>query len=163
MGNSGEAKESFDVGPTAIDDPEIDPEQIMRGIREQILGTSTKHFNGERSYLASKRATYPDKPDDITYDLDLYHHLDRVNQGWSQIGTTIELEEGAFSRLPLLGNLWRMLRLKLHGPALFYANRVAEQQKAVNEEMVEILNQLQAANQEQQREINALREELNRL
>ena len=159
----GEAQEGFGDGPLAIDDPDIDPEQIMRGIRERITGLNVSISDDERSFPAFNGATYPDKPDDITYDLDLYHHLDLANQEWSRTGTTLEFRESAISRLPLLGDLWRNLQLKLQGPALFYANRVAERQMAINGEMVEVLNRLLAANQGQKREINALREELNQL
>jgi len=160
---SGEAQEGIGNALTAADDPEIDPERIMIEIREQISGIRKDLSFDDRSFPSFGAATYPDKPDDITYDLELYQHLNLVNQEWSQTGTTFDLKESAFSRLPILGDLWRALQLRMHGPALFYANRVAERQMAINGEVVEVLNRLVATSQGQQREINTLREELKKL
>lgn len=148
--------------PVAIEDKEIDPEQIMSVIRERLAYVrGDKAYDGQ-SYPAYGAATYPDKPDDILYDVQLYHHLDLANREQSQIGTNFDFKENAFSRLPIIGNLWRRLQMNLHGPALHYANRVAERQAVINGELVTVLNMLLADNQGQQREINALKEELKR-
>ncbi len=148
--------------PVAIEDTEIDPEQIMSVIRERLAYVRGDKANDGQSFPAYGASTYPDKPDDIPYDVQLYHHLDLVNREQSQNGTNFDFKESAFSRIPIIGKLWRRLQIKLHGPALHYANRVAERQAVINGEMVAVLNMLLSANQGQQREINALKVELKR-
>jgi hypothetical protein len=117
----------------------------------------------QQNQLTFGAATYPNKPDDISYDMALYRHLDLANIEHSQTGTTLDIRDSAISRVPIIGRLWRELQIWHQGPALFYANRVAERQAQINGQLVKILNTLLSANQEQQREINCLREELKHL
>ena len=151
---------SWDQGPIEITDSEIDPEQIMDEIRSQ-LNQSRMDVNQKQRTLPSFRgAVYPQKPDDIVYDITFYEILDEINQVKRQTGTTLDIRESSINRIPLIGRLWQKLQIQLHRPALFYANRAADRQAELNAQLVEILNKLYAANQEQQREINSLKDAL---
>ncbi len=149
--------------PAAIEDSLIDPEQIMSDIRERLTQFREDKAYDDHPLPSYGDATYPDKPDDIPYDMELYHHLDLANVKQSQTGTSLDIRDNAINRVPIIGSLWRSLQTKLHGPALYYANRAAERQALINGELVEVLNRLLASLQGQQREIDALKEELRRL
>jgi hypothetical protein len=152
-----------DQNPRPIEDFEVDPQKIMSEIQSRLRQSRRDAAPRQQSLPSFSPATYPDKPHDIPYDMALYQLLDLANADHSQTGTTLDIRESWLSRVPLLGGLWRDVQIRLHGPALFYANLVADRQAQINSQLVEILNKLLAANQEQQREINSLKDELKQL
>ncbi len=157
---------SIDEGkptPIPIEDFEVDPKEIMAEIQSKLLD-SGRLFEGEHPQLPPyHRTNYPEKPDDIPYDLGLYQLLDSIKQNLKLTGTELDIRESGFSRLPIIGRLWRKMQWMLHGPAHYYANRTAERQAEINGQVFQILSKLLAENQERQREIARLQEELEQL
>ncbi|MDX1416461.1 MAG: hypothetical protein R3293_19835, partial [Candidatus Promineifilaceae bacterium] len=103
--NSSDPIKDLSQIPIQEIDSDIDPEQILDAIRKRIVEAKAANSYDDHQFPAFGGITYPDKPDDIMYDLDLYRHLDWVNQEWSHTGTSYELGESAISRLPLIGKL----------------------------------------------------------
>lgn len=147
--------------PIPIDDPQIDPQQIMKDISAQLAHARDEALVRRGPEPIYKPGSYPEKPDDIPYDPHFYQFMDELKKGQIKTSTELDIRESAIGRLPLIGGIWKRLQISFHGPALFYANRVADRQAAINTQFFEAISKLVAANQEQQREILRLREALN--
>jgi hypothetical protein len=143
-----------------IHDPEIDPEAIMATIRSRI-----QERRQEGGYIRLQFSTFggsmlPDRPDDISYDPELFDHLELVNEQYTMVPTEPDLQPSPAKRVPILGPIWAMIREQAHGLVLFYTNRTASHQTGINQEIISILNGLMALNIDQQRRIEKLENEL---
>ena len=138
--DSGREKEDL----LEVHDEEVDPLKIMADIRAQI-----SRRRGE--------AGYP------SHDSDLLQSLERVNEICEQTGVSLETADTPAMRIPLFGRLWATLRRQAHALVIFYVNRGAARQTEINRELVGIINRLAARSQVQERQLEALREEVARL
>ena len=161
--NSGSSVDLPDDNLIEFHDAEIDPRQIMADIRDRIQQRRAEIGYGTTRFPTFSGATFPGRPTDIPYDPDLYHHLERVNKIYFEFETEPELLASPATRIPILGNLWGLIRRHAHTLTLFYTNRAIRQQTNVNRHMVSALNLLTVAWQEQQRTILALQEEIESL
>jgi hypothetical protein len=105
----------------------------------------------------------PEPPDDLPYSPDLYHHLRNVNDLYAEVETESVLAPSPATRIPVLGQIWKLIREQAHGLVLFYVNRSVAHQVNVNRHLVSVLNQLTLQNQEQARQIAALEAQLKAL
>jgi hypothetical protein len=147
-----------------IHDPEIDPQALMAEIRRR-LRQRREELGYDRRVFPTFGATVPmpEPPADIKHAPNLYHHLRQANKLYGDAETTPVLAASPATRVPVLGPLWRLIRAQAHGLVLFYVNRAVAQQFSVNRYLVNVLNELTAASQEQQRTIERLESELERL
>ena len=89
----------------------------------------------------------------------LEHHLRQANQ-MSPLPTTPVLATSPATRIPLLGNLWQLVRRQFHELILFYVNRAASHEIMVDNHIISTLNELTRVIQAQQEEIERLRDEI---
>jgi len=145
-----------------IQDPEIDPAQIMEQIRGRIRQRREELGYPQLEFPTFGAAAYPGEPEDEEFDRDLYYHLRKANDLYYQIGVEPSLAPSPAAQLPILGRLWRQVRQEAHNLVLFYVGKLARQQLAVNRHTVSALNRLTAQLQEQQRKLQVLREQVER-
>ena len=146
-----------------IRDPEIDAQEIVAEIRDKI-DRRRKELGYEHMIFPSFGAVvYPGRPGDIPYDPDLYHHLKLVNKLYTEVETQPALEASPALRIPVVGQLWQLIRREAHNMVLFYVNRSINHEIAVHRHVISVLNLLTAENQKLQRSILALSEELEQL
>ena len=146
-----------------IQDPEINPTEIMEQIRRRIQLRREKLGYPRQTFPTFGAAAYPGEPEGEEYDADLYYHLRQANAHYYELGVEALLVPSPRSRLPLLGWLWDRVRGEAHNLVLFYLNRLAQRQVTVNRHLVSTLNRMAVEIQEQQRRIQALEEEVQRL
>lgn len=146
-----------------IRDPDIDAREIMAEIRRRIRQRRAELGYETQQFPSYDGVVFPGKPDDIPYDVNLYHHLELVNKMYLEVETGALLAPSPATRLPILGRLWALVRSQAHNLVLFYVNRSLEHQTEVNRRLISVLNQLTAANQEQQRSILTLQEQIDQL
>jgi uncharacterized coiled-coil protein SlyX len=146
-----------------IHDPEIDPAQLMAEIRQRIEQRRQQAGYTPQRFPTFGGTTYPGRPLDIPYDPTLYHALELLNKSYAEAPTEAVVVPSPATRVPLLGNLWQLIRTQAHGLVLFYVNRAVKHELNVNRQIVSTLNLLTATVQEQQREIMALQAELEAL
>ena len=77
--------------------------------------------------------------------------------------TQPELAASSATRVPLLGRLWQLIRREAHNLVLFYVNRTVAHNTVTNRHVFSALNEAAALIEEQQAEIERLREELAQL
>lgn len=165
---STESLESYEEGTIPDDflvarEGDIDTRQLMNRIEKRVanrreeIGSDTMQFP---SYTA---VSYPGLPDGDQYDPNLYHHLRLANRLYSDIETSPVLESSPATRLPLVGRLWRLVRLHAHNLVLFYVNRAVSHDVVVNRHLVSVLNSLTEANRENQVTIRTLEDQLREL
>lgn len=143
-----------------IHDPEIDPARIMEQIRERIRRRREELGYPRRNFPTFGAAAYPGEPEGEEYDPDLYYYLRQANEHFYHLGVEVELVPSPRSRIPLIGPLWDRIRREAHHLVLFYVNKLAQRQIAVNRHLVSTLNRMVVQIQEQQQRIRALEEEL---
>lgn len=143
-----------------INDPEIDPATIMREIRERVRERRDALGADDRVFPKFGVAAYPEEPSDASYDPNLYHYLRLANENYAQIETDLILADSPATQVPVLGKLWGLIRRQMHELVQFYVNRAVTHQVTMDRYLVSVLNRLTAQNQEQAREIEALRAEL---
>lgn len=146
-----------------IHDPEIDPAQIMEQIRERIRRRREELGYPRQTFPTFGAAAYPGEPEGENYDADLYYHLRKANDLYHQIGVNVSLAPSPVTRLPILGRLWKLIRREAHNLVLFYVGKLAQQQVAVNKHMVSTLNRMAVQVQEQKRQLETLRADIERL
>lgn len=146
-----------------IHDPEIDPAQIMEQIRERIRRRREELGYPSKVFPTFGAAAYPEEPEGEEYDPDLYYHLRQANEHYYRLGIEPDLVPSPRSRIPLLGSLWDRVRREAHQLVLFYVNKLAQRQVTVNRHLVSTLNRMAVQIQEQQRQIQALQDELRKL
>ncbi len=146
-----------------IQDPEIDPAQIVEQIRERIRRRREELGYPRQRFPIFGAAAYPGEPEGEDYDADLYYYLRKANDLYYQIGVEAELMPSPATHLPILGSLWKRIRREAHNLVLFYLGKLAQRQATVNRHMVSTLNRMAVQLQEQQRQLRALRDELDQL
>lgn len=144
----------------AIDDPEIDPDAIMTEIRRRIVMRRQELGYDQRAFPSYGAAVYQGEPDDIPYDHNLHHFLRLANATFAEAETEPILVDSPALRIPVLGQLWSMIRRGAHNLVLFYVNRAVTHQTNVNSYLVGALNRLTAVVEDQQRTIQKLQSEL---
>lgn len=145
-----------------IDDPEIDPAEIVEEIRHRIE-RRREALGYPRDDLPSFGATaYPGEPEG-DFDVDLYYHLRRANEAYPHVGAESDLAPSPATRLPLIGPLWARVRRQAHNLVLFYLNKLAGRQATVNRHLVSVLNRMSIQLQAQEAELECLRKEVERL
>lgn len=146
-----------------IHDPEISTAEIMAQIRERVQRRRQELGNPRRVFPSFGGTPYPGEPQDPEYDANLYYHLRLANETFANVETDAQLPVTAATRIPIFGAVWRRVRAYLHRIILFYVNRSIAHQVNVNRHLVSVLNQLTAQSQAQQRRIEALEAEVNKL
>jgi hypothetical protein len=142
---------------------ESDQQQLMERVADRVeqrrddAGTSTVRFP---SY---KGVPYPGTPEYSRYDPDLYHNLRLANSIYPDVMTEPELEPSPATRIPIVGDLWRLVRAQAHNLVLFYVNRSTRHEVDVNRHIVSVLNSLAISNQEQLEIIDDLKAEVDEL
>jgi len=89
----------------------------------------------------------------------LEHNLRQLNQMDPPPMTPV-LAASPATRIPLLGNLWQLVRRQFHELVLFYVNRAASHETKVDTHIISTLNELTRVIQAQQEEIERLRDEV---
>jgi hypothetical protein len=145
-----------------IDDPELDPAEIMEQIRSRIRHRREALGDPRDDFPTFGAAAYPGEPEG-DFDVDLYYHLRQANEAYPQVGVGSDLASSAMTRLPLIGRLWTRVRREAHNLVLFYLNKLAGQQAAVNRHLVSVLNRMAVHMEAQEMELKRLREEVDRL
>ena len=69
-----------------IHDPDIDLDQIMDQIRERIIRRREELGYPRQTFPTFGAAAYPGEPEGIDFDADLYHHLRKANDLYSESG-----------------------------------------------------------------------------
>lgn len=146
-----------------INDPEINPDEIMEKIRRKIEQHRAELGYEKKTFPSFGIADYPEEPDDIPSDPNLYHHLRLANKVYAQAQTESILAPSPITRLPIIGKMWKLIREQAHHLVLFYVNRSIAHQTRVNRHLISVLNRLTASMQEQQRMIISLQTELDTL
>ena len=146
-----------------IDDPQIDPDQIMAEIRRRIQKRRQELGYEPQRFITYGGAQFPGRPDDLPYDPDLYNHLEMANKLYLEVETEVNLQPSASTRMPILGRLWGPIREQAHNLPLYYVNRAIIHQSNVNREIIGVLNKMTAINLEQQRAIIKLQDEIEML
>jgi hypothetical protein len=142
-----------------IDDPEIDPAQIMAQIRERIHQRRIELGYPQQEFPPFGAAAYPGEPESGEFDRDLYYHLRKTNDLYYQVGVESSLAPSPVTRLPVMGRLWGRIRQEAHNLVLFYVGKLARQQLAINRHTVSTLNRMTVQLHEQRKQLEALREE----
>lgn len=142
-----------------IDDPEIDVDQIVAQIQARICARRAALGEPRQDVPTFGAAAYPGEPVGA-HDVDLYYHLRKANQTYTQLEIEPVLAPSTATRVPILGRLWGRARLEAHNLVLFYLGRLAQQQLVVNRHLVGTLNRLAAQLQAQQAELDALRADI---
>jgi len=146
-----------------IHDPEIDVDEIMQQIRERIHQRYKTLEYSSRVFPTFGAAAYPGEPEDGDFDADLYYHLRKVNDVYTQIGVDLILAPSPATRIPILGCLWKRIRRGAHNLVLFYIGKLTEKQVTVNRHLVSTLNRMAVQLQAQEEDLKAMRRELERL
>jgi len=143
-----------------IDDPEIDPEQIMVEIRRRMWVERKKRKYDQQNFPKFGQSDVFNRLADLELDSELYRYLDKANNAIGGVDTSAVLVDSPATRVPILGKIWRIIRANAHQLVLFYVNRTTRQQTTVNQEMLNTLNRLAILIQEQNETIEMLRAEL---
>jgi hypothetical protein len=92
----------------------------------------------------------------------LYYYLEQANK-MPPPAVEPQLAPSPATRTPILGRLWQRIRGEMHNLILFYVNKSVRDQNRVNASLISTLNELTRVIQDQQAEIDALRDEVRRL
>ena len=92
----------------------------------------------------------------------LEHNLRQVNQ-MDPSPMAPMLAASPATRIPLLGDLWQLVRKQFHELVLFYVNRAASHQTKVDNHIINTLNELTRVIQTQQEEIERLQNKVRAL
>jgi GT2 family glycosyltransferase len=162
-GNGTGRQDAIPADLIEISDPEIYAAQIMAEIRERVRKRREQLGYAQRAFPAFSGTGYPEPPDDIPYNRNLYHHLRLVNETYADVETGASLPPSGLARAPIVGPLWQRIRVYLHTLVLFYVNRAVAQQTDVHRHTISVINELTALSQTQERAIAALRAEVEAL
>lgn len=143
-----------------IHEADIDRRQLMNRIEDRVAQRRDKIGSDPVRFPSYEGVPYPGRPDGVQYNPDLYHHLGLANKLYPEIETEPVLETSPVTRIPLLGQLWSLVRLHAHNLVLFYVNRAVRHDVDVNRHMMSVLNSLTMANQDQQEIIKTLKIEI---
>ncbi|MCP4423325.1 MAG: hypothetical protein GY803_02425 [Chloroflexi bacterium] len=107
------------------------------------------------------RTPMPEPPASGAVSQTLHHHLRQLNR-MEPPETTPVLIPSPATRIPILGRLWAVIREHAHRLVLFYVNRASARETAVNNHIMNALNELTRLAQSQQDEIRRLQKEIDR-
>ena len=143
-----------------IRDEEIDQQEVMARVADRVTERRSKIGFSQVRFPSYDGVPFPGPPINARYDPDLYHHLRLANTNYLDVQTEPELEPSPATRIPIIGQFWRLIRLHAHNLVLFYVNRAVRHEVDVNRHLISVLNSLAIANQVQQEEIDALKSEV---
>jgi hypothetical protein len=146
-----------------IRDPEIDVDEIMRVIRERIQRRRKEMGYPRKDFPTFGAAAFPGEPEAENYDEDLYYHLRKANDVYSELDVSLMLSSSPTTRMPVLGRLWENVRKEAHNLVLFYLGKFAGKQVTVNRHLVSTLNRMALQLQQQQVQIRNLTQEIEQL
>lgn len=119
--------------------------------RRQVLGTIHPTF--------PEFGTLSPMPELSLQYAALAHHLQMANELEPPPMSPV-LAESPATRMPLLGSLWQLVRRQFHELILFYVNRSASHETRLDNHLISALNELTRIVQEQQVEIDRLRQQI---
>lgn len=146
-----------------IDDPEIDVDEIMDEIRDRIQRRREEMGYPRQTFPTFGAAAYPGEPEHEGFDEDLYYHLRKANDLYMNLDVEAHLSPSPATRVPIVGGLWKQIRREAHNLILFYLGRLAGQQTTVNRHLVSTLNRMAVQLQQQNEDLQELRQEVGRL
>ncbi len=142
---------------------ESDQQQLMESVVDRVAQRRAETGMNPVRFPSYKGVAYPGVPENSRYDPDLYHHLRLANTSYLDVMTEPELETSPATRIPVVGQIWRLIRAHAHNLVLFYVNRSTRHEVNVDRHIVSVLNSLTIANQEQQEVIDNLKSEIDEL
>lgn len=142
---------------------DIDQQEVMTRVADRVTERRSDIGFSQVRFPSYAGVPYPGTPDQVNYDPDLYHHLRLANKNYLEVETDPVLETSPATRIPVIGYLWRLVRLHAHNLVLFYVNRAVRHEVNVNRYIISVLNSLAIANQDQREVITALKAEVDDL
>ena len=106
-------------------------------------------------------STFPEPPAGSRMNPHLYYYLKQANHSPAAAVEPV-LAPSPATQLPVVGRFWSRIRGQVHSLVLFYVNRAVRDQSRLNVDLISALNELTRVVQEQQAEIDALRDEARR-
>ena len=106
-------------------------------------------------------STFPEPPAGSRMNPHLYYYLKQDNHSTAEAVEPV-LAPSPATQLPVVGRFWSRIRGQVHSLVLFYVNRAVRDQSRLNVDLISALNELTRVVQEQQAEIDALRDEARR-
>lgn len=147
-----------------IEDERVTAAELEAAVEAQVVARREALGELKVSFPAyGTAAVCPEMPADFPASMNLYHHLRLLNNNYNRAETEPELVESPTTQVPVLGSLWKQVRKHAHHLVLFYVNRWGSQQTEVNGYMTHTLNELTLLLEQQQRQIQALEAEVERL
>lgn len=146
-----------------IRDPGVDSQQLMKRINERMDRRRHEADHQLKDFPSYGGVPFPGIPEGEIHDPNLYHHLRLANKLYIEVETEPKVENSPATRIPVLGQLWGLVRLHAHNLVLFYVNRAIRHEVDVNRHLVSVLNSLTLANHDQQMTISELRNEIEEL
>lgn len=138
-----------------IEDEELDPQRLLTEIRRESRQRLLYQVQG-LGYPVHPTHRYPGKPQDLPYDLELHQFVTTaraIESGQAEGHTS-----AAISRLPLVGSVWSIFHRVLSRLLLPFVG-----QRGMNHNLLGAVERLVAENQDQARQIVALKAELDAL
>ena len=138
-----------------IEDEELDPQQLVTEIRRESRQRPLYQVQG-LGYPVHPTHRYPGKPQDLPYDLELHQFVTtaRAIESGQAEGRT----SATISHLPLVGHVWNIFRRVMSRLLLPFVG-----QRGMNYNLLGAVERLVAENQDQARQIVALKVELDAL
>ncbi|MCB8959398.1 MAG: hypothetical protein H6651_03735 [Ardenticatenales bacterium] len=110
--------------------------------------------------ILAERGQAPAGPPSSAAASDLERHRQQISLAAHTLPTAPDLAPSNATRLPLIGRLWASIREQAHQLVLYYVNRSAGHQQAVNHEITEALGLLQARLDAQEQRLAELEQQL---
>ena len=142
---------------------ESESQRLMARVVKQVENRRSELGIDPVQFPSFEGVPYPGRPENSEYDPDLYHHLKLLNSYYLDVKTEPELQPSPATRIPVIGRIWQLIRDQAHDLVLFYVNRAVTHEVDIDRHMVSVLNSLTVANANQQKLINQLRNELDRM
>ena len=138
-------------------DTTFDETSVLAQLKQRIAAARQQETQSPLHY---PRIVYPGLPRDILYDERLYELLQTLEQQIPVVPRGADIGRSQLDGVPVIGALWRRLRLTLHNVALFYADRALRHQLALNWHLLRVGERLLVTTQTQARQITALEAEV---
>lgn len=157
-----ESQQTTNLPWIVIHDEQVSSEELVREVERRVerrradLGTVSLVFP-TFGYVSS----YPDVPLEKRVSPHLFYYLEQANR---MPPPSVEpvLAPSPATQTPVVGGLWQKIRAEMHNLVLFYVNKSVREQSRVNANLISTLNEMTRVIQDQQAEIDALREEIQR-
>ena len=138
-----------------VEDEELDPDRIITEIRRESQHPPLYQVQG-LGYPVHPTHRYPGKPQDLPYDLELHQFVMRARA--IESGQAIGRSSTIFSQLPIVGHVWNRFQRVMSRLLLPFVG-----QRDMNYNLLGAVERLLAENQDQARQIVALKAELDAL